>query len=450
MTADAAEEALKDQEKALLISKIYFQKNLAAPEAQDYIKMRGLSPAACRRFEVGYAPDSWRGLVDHYTSNKIRLAAVDAGLLHAIKDTKRLVDFFRDRIIFPIRNETGQLVGYGGRIVKATEDSRKYLNTPETTLFQKSELLYGFHQNSFRIKKDRAVVLVEGYTDVISLASNGFDFAAAPMGTALTSAQITLLLSSGVRNIYVGFDGDNAGVRASERSIAMIMEHYHPSLSVRVISYPDGHDPDSLIKEGGPQAFQTVLDAALPLDEFIHRLCRKGLPDNPCLEDKADYLSRMDGYLKMSSGTLQEKLLGFAAAFSGLSVAGVAEGKVDLSASSERPWDSMVAVAARWMLFADNRKQIAAHFSTRDATLSGVPELRAMAQDILADKPQSTKLAAFAQMHGAPAAYEVDQLKTEWLGWIAEVNLSDQMGRLQANSADEHAKTKIKDFLTPR
>lgn len=438
------------QKKALVISKIYFQKNLESPAAQAYLASRGITVAACRRFEVGYAPDSWRGLVDHFSAHKVRLAAADAGLLKTINDSNRLIDHFRDRLIFPIHTHTGELVGYGGRILTPKEGAPKYINTPETALFNKSQVLYGLHQNGRRILNDKKVIISEGYVDVISLAVNGFDYAAAPMGTSLTAEQVTLLLKLGVHTIYIGLDGDKAGIQATERSLQVIMDQYHPALDIRILSFPDGHDPDSLIKERGADAFQAVLDTSTPLDQYIHSICTKGLPEKPCLEDKALYLLRMDDYLQKSAGLLQNRLLSLASSYSALPEHLISQGKLDRSrAAAASQWHDMVALSARWMMFASNSKAIAGRLETTRADSSGLADLRDLAKQVSKGETGQSLLGQFARAHGPLNEVELKHLQENWTAWYKNTNLESQITRLREVPFDMQARASIRSLLSP-
>lgn len=437
------------QSKALTIARIYFQTHLSAQVARDYLAKRDLSNAACRKFEIGYAPDNWRGLVEHFKSHPVRLAAKDAGLLTTPTSSQRLLDFFRDRLTFPIRTPQGDLVGYGGRLVGEREGSPKYLNTPETELFQKSQLLYGMHEHLSTIQERREAILVEGYLDVIRLSMAGFDYAVAPMGTALTNDQTQLLRESGVRRLWICLDGDKAGEAAAQRSVDLLMEQYHPALEIMLVRMPDQHDPDSLIREQGAEAFAACLSSAVSLPQFIHSICTQGFPEKPCLEDKALYLQRMGTYLQRSAGFLQDKLIEQAQQFTGLSANDIyadRQSRADNTSVSE--WHPLVALAARWMLFDPESKRIAARLEKVTATSHGLGDLAQLAHQIGAGLSHDGLLHQFCIAHGELIPEELDMLRKDWSKWLRDSLLEHNLEALSKMPFDGSAKEAIRGIAS--
>lgn len=433
------------QAKALTVARIYYQSHLNAPEAKAYLAKRDLTPAACRKFEIGYAPDNWRGLVEHFKSHPVRLAARDAGLLTSPTNSQRLLDFFRDRLTFPIRNVAGALVGYGGRLVGDKPDSPKYLNTPETQLFQKSKLLYGMHEHLPSIEQRREAILVEGYMDVVRLSVAGFDYAVAPMGTALTNEQTELLLDHGVTRLWICLDGDKAGEAAAQRSVDLVMEHYHPALQIMLVQMPAGHDPDTIIREQGPEGFTRCLDAAVPLPLYIHSICTAGFPQTPCLEDKALYLHRLAPYLHKSAGLLQSQLITQACDFSGLSPDQIYAGRECREGDKNvSQWHHLVTLAARWMVFDPNAQRIAERLSNITGTTHGVDELSSLARSIAACTPQSGLLHDFCMAHGKLDQEEMAELRREWTPWLNRIQLAQGLEALTKMPFDQKAKDSIK------
>ncbi|MDU4254420.1 DNA primase [Pseudomonas sp.] len=446
--SDTTEKSELDQQhKALTVSRIYFQSHLQAPEAQAYLAKRELNNAACRKFELGYAPDTWRGLVEHFKSHSVRLAAKDAGILTSPANSKRLLDFFRGRLIFPIHNAAGTLVGYGGRDITGNPDNAKYINTPETELFQKSQLLYGLHQNLRSIQDRREAVLVEGYMDVVRLTGAGFDIAVAPMGTALTSDQAQLLVNLGVRRLWICLDGDNAGEAATQRSVDVLMEHYHPALEVRLIMLSDGHDPDSLIQAAGADAFQVAMDTAQTLPDYIHAICTKGFTPSPCLEDKALYIQRIEPFIERSGGFLQDRLIDRACRFTGLSKNDLFSDKVNRQENDAvSQWHPLVTLAARWMLFDENPSRIASRMAKLTIPGSGLQELADLAKQVIGGEATTGLMHQYAKAHGPLLPEELDELAESWGRWHKNAALEHQLTILSKMPFDQSAKEAVRSI----
>lgn len=442
------EQLVELMNKSLLVSKIYFQNHFNDPEAQSYVKQRGISKTAARKFEIGYSPSVWRGLVDHFTVTRVRNAAVDAGLLTTAKESRRLFDVFRGRLMFPIRDHQGELVGYGGRLIQKDDDQPKYLNTRETALFSKSAVLYGFYQNSKQIESRKEAIIVEGYIDVTSLSTSNFDYAVAPMGTALTAGQIEQLLASGVRKLWVCFDGDNAGKQAANRNIDAIMEHYHPALQVMLVKMPEGEDPDSVLQKGGSTAFQQCLDTAITLPEHIHQICSEGISERPCLEDKALYLVRLEPYIERSGGFLQSRLLSEASVYTGLRIDQINGGKESRKTNEQvSSWHRLVMLAGRWMVHADDPMRIANRISKMTAEKDGLADLITLANQITSGQQPSGVMFDFINGHGHLDDHEFSELHEGWSAWVKQSQLSESVERLAKMPFDEAAKQTIRAML---
>ena len=232
--------------------------------ARAYLERRGIPLEILKRYHLGYAPAvgsaGWNFLGSRLNEDERRLA-LEMGLL-ASKDTQRSYDRFRDRILFPISDTRGQVCGFGGRIVG--EGEPKYLNSPESPVYNKSRLLFGLYQQRESIRRQRKAVLVEGNFDLLALVAKGVELAVAPLGTALTREQLRLLKPL-VDEVVLLFDGDEAGRKAAERSVPLFLGE---QISGRVALLPDGHDPDTFINEFGVAGLTETLDAADPLPEF--------------------------------------------------------------------------------------------------------------------------------------------------------------------------------------
>ena len=234
-----------------------------APHAQQYLTQRGLTPETIEAFELGYAPDGWDHLLRFLQRHNFSLGDAErAGLLKARDDGSGYYDRFRNRITFPIHDASGRVVAFGARTIG--DEEPKYLNSPETPLFEKRNTLYGWHRARSAILRQRAALIVEGYLDLIMLHQYGFTHSVATLGTAFTDEHAARLKRLAER-VYLMFDSDAAGVRATLRAGEALAQAGIPTLIVRL---PEGDDPDSLLRTQGAAALQRALDAAIPLALF--------------------------------------------------------------------------------------------------------------------------------------------------------------------------------------
>ena len=245
----------------------YYREQLKqSPRAIDYLKRRGLSGEIAARFGIGYAPDGWQNLSAVSASYQDR-SLVETGLVIEGEAGKRY-DRFRDRIMFPIVNSRGQVIGFGGRILDSGEP--KYLNSPETVLFEKGHELYGLFQAQKAVRAHQQVVVVEGYMDVVALAQHGVEYAVATLGTATTPYHVQKLLRL-VDQVVFCFDGDAAGQRAAWRALENSLPHLVDGKRIGFLFLPKEHDPDSYIREYGTEAFEQLLQDSLPLSGYLLR-----------------------------------------------------------------------------------------------------------------------------------------------------------------------------------
>jgi DNA primase len=249
----------------------YFQQRLQAAEgakARAYLRDRGLTPATQQRFRLGYSTDSRNGLKEFLAGKGVTTEQMDAcGLIYAGPDTPVSYDRFRDRIMFPIPDSRGRIIAFGGRAMSADVPA-KYMNSPETELFHKGNVLFNFANARKALQKGGAVIAVEGYMDVIALAQAGFETAVAPLGTALTENQLELLWRMSPEPVLC-FDGDQAGLKAAWRAADLALPAIQPGRSARFALLPEGQDPDDLVKGAGPEAFREVLAEARPLADLL-------------------------------------------------------------------------------------------------------------------------------------------------------------------------------------
>jgi len=276
---------------------VYFERMLHMPEgrmAMDYVRSRGLDSATAETFRLGFAPPSRNALRSALLREGIPEELMVAGGLLIRPDEDRgrgtdAYDRFRGRLMFPIQDRRGRVIAFGGRILGDGEP--KYLNSPETPLFHKGHELYALNHAMRAARKSGAIIVTEGYMDVIALYQAGYEHTVAPLGTALTEDQLKLLWKS-VPEPVLCFDGDRAGMNAAIKASLKALPHLKPGYGLRIATLPEKEDPDSLIKTGGKAAMQQVIDQAVPLSEFIWRSETGGrLPTTP--EDKAALQARL-------------------------------------------------------------------------------------------------------------------------------------------------------------
>jgi len=265
-------------------------KRAIAEEARSYLTRRGLSEAAQDRFEIGFAPDGWQNLWDHLTGKGVTEDLIlGAGLAKASTKGKRPYDVFRNRIMFPIRDPRGRCIAFGGRAMDPN-DNAKYLNSPETELFDKGNSLYNQGPAREGAGKGQTLIVAEGYMDVIALSEAGFTASVAPLGTAVTENQLQLLWRISPEPI-IALDGDTAGLRAAMRVIDLALPLLEAGKSLRFALMPEGMDPDDLIRAKGAGAVQKVLDAAIPMVTLLWQRETEGKnfdsPERKATLDKA-------------------------------------------------------------------------------------------------------------------------------------------------------------------
>ena len=241
--------------------------------AKDYLKGRGLVGETAARYHLGYAPAGWDGLLKTFGATEAgRQALLAAGLIieRAADQQKSsgpgFYDRFRDRIMFPIRDSRGRVVGFGGRVLDSGEP--KYLNSPETPLFHKGRELYGLYEARQQLRTIPRLMVVEGYMDVVRLAQAGIHYAVATLGTATTPEHLNRLFRV-TGDVVFSFDGDRAGRQAAWRALETCLPHTKDGRQLKFLFLPDGHDPDTLVAEEGRDAFEARLEGALPLSEYL-------------------------------------------------------------------------------------------------------------------------------------------------------------------------------------
>lgn len=253
----------------------------AGASARGYLNGRDIGPDLQRRFRIGYAPADRAALKEHLAGKQItQEQMIAAGLLVSGDDIPVSFDRFRERIIFPIADFKGRIVGFGGRAM-SSDVPAKYLNSPETELFHKGSLLYNGAEARKAVHDAGSVIAVEGYVDVIRMVAAGFPATVAPLGTALTERQLQILWRMADEPVLC-FDGDKAGIRAAHRAADLALPMLEPGRSLRFALLPAGQDPDDLIRAGGAEAMRAVIGAARPLVDLIWgRETEAGVFDTP-------------------------------------------------------------------------------------------------------------------------------------------------------------------------
>ncbi len=265
-----------------------------SPRAIEYLKGRGLSGQVAARFQIGYAPSGWQNLEAIFSDYRHEVLQT-AGLVIDNEQGRRY-DRFRDRIMFPIHDQKGHVIGFGGRVLESADAGAKYLNSPETPLFQKGHELYGLFLARRAIREASRVLVVEGYMDVVALAQYGIDYAVAALGTATTPTHITKLMRQ-TDDIVFCFDGDNAGKSAAWRAAMNALPALKDGLRLSFLFLPAEHDPDSYVREFGKEAFEALMGRTLPLSQY---LVQELSANNPLQsqEDRVQFLNEAEPILK--------------------------------------------------------------------------------------------------------------------------------------------------------
>lgn len=285
------------------VAQFYAKELRANALAINYLKQRGLSGEIAKKFNLGYAPAAWNTLLK--TFNKETENLLSAGLLVKKTEGQTYYDRFRDRILFPIRDRRGRVIGFGGRVL--TQQEPKYLNSPETVLFHKGKELYGLYETFQSNRQLERILVVEGYMDVLALFQADLPYAVATLGTATSRDQISRLMSC-TQEIIFCFDGDVAGKKAAWRVLEQSLELLTDGYILRFLLLPNGEDPDSLLQKKGRSEFMTRLQQAQSLGEFLFS-CLLTQVDINQLEGKAR-LAKLAVPLieKVALGVIQHKL----------------------------------------------------------------------------------------------------------------------------------------------
>jgi DNA primase len=260
------EKANRDHKQSLFIvnefaARWFYEQLMESEEGKkiglSYFRERGILQATIEKFQLGYAPDSWEAFTHHALSKQYKEEFLtELGLSAHSEKSGKLYDRFRGRVMFPITNPTGKVVGFGGRVLSSEKQMAKYINSPESPVYNKSQVLYGLSHAKQAIRNQDLCILTEGYMDTLVLHQNGFENVVASSGTALTPEQIRLIRRF-TKKVLMIYDGDAAGIKAALRGIDLLIQE---GMNAQVLVLPDGHDPDSFIQDHGSTAFQETLE----------------------------------------------------------------------------------------------------------------------------------------------------------------------------------------------
>jgi DNA primase len=288
--------------------------------AIGYLKARGIDGATAARFGLGFAPDAWDTLTEPARQDPNRLDCLIGARLAVRSEGGRVYDRFRNRITFPIRDTRGRVIGFGGRVLG--DDEPKYLNSPDTPLFDKSRTLYGLFEARQAPGRPDALIVVEGYMDVIALAQSGVGPAIATMGTATTADNARQLTRLGDRVVFC-FDGDRAGRAAAWRALESVLPFGGGNVEIGFVLLPDGEDPDSFVRSRGSAAFADLIAGAAPLSSFLLAEARMDL-DLSHADGKARLIARLRPLLtKLARGLYRELVTAEVAAAVGMAPEGL-------------------------------------------------------------------------------------------------------------------------------
>ncbi|MFV8819695.1 DNA primase [Haliea sp. E17] len=286
--------------------------------AVDYLKGRGLTGEIARAFDLGFAPPGWDNLLKALGQDEETSARLLQGGMLVENEQGRVYDRFRDRIIFPIRDQRGRVIAFGGRVLG--DDKPKYLNSPETPIFHKGRELYGFYQALQANRKLERILVVEGYMDVIALAQHGISYAVATLGTATSSDHLQRIYRRCPEVIFC-FDGDEAGRKAAFRALESALPALEDGRQARFLFLPEGEDPDSLVRSLGRESFEELLGTARPLEDFLFDAVGEGI-DTHSLDGRARLARQALPYVRqLPEGVLRELMMQELARRTGLELA---------------------------------------------------------------------------------------------------------------------------------
>ncbi len=288
----------------------FYVKNLFRGEnefdVKNYLLNRGINEETIKTFQLGFAPKGWDNLSTFFKKTlDTELQQVDAGLFKTSEKNNKVYDVFRNRIIFPIKSQRGQIIGFGGRVIDST-DNPKYLNSSDSEVFKKGRELYGLSEILKNKKRINRIVVVEGYTDVLSLFSNSISYAVATLGIATSKAHIDKLFAH-VDEIVFCFDGDGAGVKAAESALNISLSGLRDGKKIKFMFLPEGEDPSSLLEKEGKEEFEKRIENSKVLSEYLFENILKKYDDS--VESKASAMKEFLDKMKLMPSSNFKKIL---------------------------------------------------------------------------------------------------------------------------------------------
>jgi DNA primase len=409
-----------------------------SPKAIDYLKGRGLTGEVAARFGLGYAPDDWQGLQQVFPDYR-EPALLECGLV-IDNDQGRRYDRFRDRVMFPILDQRGNVIGFGGRFIgdhKAAQADNaaagpKYLNSPETPLFEKGRELYGLTQARQGIRDEDTVIVVEGYMDVVALAQHGVGNAVATLGTACTPHHVHKLLRQASRVVFC-FDGDAAGRKAAWRALEASLDQLADDKTTGFLFLPPEHDPDSFVRAEGADAFRRLVRQPTTLTEFLLRELKSGV-DLATAEGRARLVHQAKPHLqKLAAPLLRLQLTKAIAEAAAISQAEV-EAQCDLKPMAKGYGSRPAPPPRRRTIEISKARALLLAVLRRPERAARLPlEL------IGGDSPAEAALVAIAEEieHGRLAGDNLGQLVEHFRGSPHEAPIAEAVGRIAAESGGD-------------
>jgi len=415
-------------ELMLSAARFYKEQLKASPKAIDYLKSRGLTGEIAARFGLGYAPDDWQGLQAVFPDYN-DTALVECGLVIE-NDQGRRYDRFRDRVMFPILDQRGNVIGFGGRVIGQGEP--KYLNSPETPLFEKGRELYGLVQARQPIRDDDTVIVVEGYMDVVALAQHGVGNAVATLGTATTPNHLHKLMRQASKVVFC-FDGDAAGRKAAWRALEASLDQLSDDKSVGFLFLPPEHDPDSFVRAEGADAYRALVGHPTTLTEFLLRELKAGV-DLATAEGRARLVHEAKPHLlKLTATVLRVQLTKAIAEAAAMTQAEV-EAQCGLKPLAKGYGSRPAPPPKRRTI------EISLAKSLLEAVLRQPKRAARLPLDLIGgDRPEEMALHAIANGidHGDLPAGNLGLLLEHFRGAPFEATLADAAGRIAAEDIDE-------------
>lgn len=440
-------------------SELYQQQLKTSERAINYLKQRGLSGEIAKQFKIGYAPDGWDFLVKHLGKTTNALSNLSKTGLIVNKENNKTYDRFRDRIMFPITDQRGRIIGFGGRILDQGEP--KYLNSPENAVFHKGSELYGLYETKQALRNIDRIIVVEGYMDVVALAQSGINYAVASLGTATTTEQIQKTFRT-THEIIFCYDGDNAGKKAAWRALENTLSVIRDGMVAKFLFLPEKEDPDTMVRKEGKAAFEQRIKQATTLSEFMFASL-KSQSDLTSKEGKAQLASKANNLIKkMHNSLFKDLLIEELSSLVGLSQQHL-ESKI-ASASENKKTPAKIVKPVRQQQVQNNKTRIAIALLLQNPSLAeqckvpenfktaftkGLPLLHALQQSIETNTKISSAalLERFRDSQHEKALHLLSMLQTpetENADNIAEV-YSSLIQRLAIDDRDEYFKYKIQN-----